>query len=234
MPTTPGTAHSARAPCGRRKARDVAVIHTVSAVFAGLFALLNLFSIRRSIMSLAFPRRLGNVEFGEAVPTRYLDRVVMAFSVGCIAAVMSLMVPAMGAARARQVVTTVRRKRPFFPGRPELLRRLASARECRLHVDAGAPRQRFRSRHRAVRPDAQPEMGARSVSSVGACASSPVCARSSVPPRDGVELSTGRLSPADSRHRRQRNVLLRRSSVADSGVSVPVCSCRRRRGARRW
>jgi len=74
------------------KARDVAVVHTVSAVFAGLFALLNLFSIRRSIMSLAFPRRLGNVEFGEAVPTRYLDRVVMAFSVG-IAAFMSLMVP---------------------------------------------------------------------------------------------------------------------------------------------
>jgi uncharacterized membrane protein (UPF0182 family) len=74
------------------KARDVAVVHTVSAAFAGLFALLNLFSIRRSIMSLAFPRRLGNVEFGEAVPTRYLDRVVMAFSVG-IAAFMSLMVP---------------------------------------------------------------------------------------------------------------------------------------------
>lgn len=74
------------------KARDVAAIHSVSAVFAGLFALLNLFSIRRSIMSLAFPRRLGNVEFGEAVPTRYLDRVVMAFSVG-IAVLMSLMVP---------------------------------------------------------------------------------------------------------------------------------------------
>ncbi|HEY4955210.1 MAG TPA: UPF0182 family protein, partial [Gemmatimonadaceae bacterium] len=74
------------------KARDIAVVHTVSAVFAGLFALLNLFSIRRSIMSLAFPRRLGNVEFGEAVPTRYLDRAVMAFSVG-IALLMSLMVP---------------------------------------------------------------------------------------------------------------------------------------------
>ena len=74
------------------KTRDVAVVHTVSAVFAGLFALLNLFSIRRSIMSLAFPRRLGNVEFGEAVPTRYLDRVVMAFAVG-IAVFMSLMVP---------------------------------------------------------------------------------------------------------------------------------------------
>ena len=74
------------------RARDAAVIQTVSAVFAGLFALLNLFSIRRSIVSLAFPRRLGNVEFGEAVPTRYLDRAVMALSVA-IACVMSLMAP---------------------------------------------------------------------------------------------------------------------------------------------
>jgi uncharacterized membrane protein (UPF0182 family) len=74
------------------KARDLAVIHSASAVFAGLFALLNLFSIRRSIVSLAFPRRLGNVEFGEAVPTRYLDRTVMAFSLA-IAFLLSFLVP---------------------------------------------------------------------------------------------------------------------------------------------
>lgn len=74
------------------KARDLAVIHSTSAVFAGLFALLNLFSIRRSIVSLAFPRRLGNVEFGEAVPTRYLDRAVMAISVA-IAFLLSFLVP---------------------------------------------------------------------------------------------------------------------------------------------
>ncbi len=75
------------------KARDVVVIHTVSAVFAGLFALLNLFSIRRSIVSLAFPRRLGNVEFGEEVPARYLDRIVMVVSLA-IAFLMSAFVPA--------------------------------------------------------------------------------------------------------------------------------------------
>jgi uncharacterized membrane protein (UPF0182 family) len=74
------------------RAKDITVIHTVSAVFAGLFALLNLFAIRRSIVSLAFPRRLGNVEFGEEVPTRYLDRTVMACSVA-IAFVLSFVVP---------------------------------------------------------------------------------------------------------------------------------------------
>lgn len=75
------------------RVRDVAAIHTVSAVFAGVFALLNLFSIRRSIVSLAFPRRLGNVEFGEAVPKRYLDRAVIALSVA-VALALSLVVPA--------------------------------------------------------------------------------------------------------------------------------------------
>lgn len=75
------------------KARDILVIHSVSAVFALLFALLNLFSIRRSIVSLAFPRRLGNVEFGEEVPAGYLDRIVMALSIA-IAFIMSIFVPA--------------------------------------------------------------------------------------------------------------------------------------------
>lgn len=74
------------------KVRDITIIQTTSAFLAGLFALVNLFAIRRSIVSLAFPRRLGNVEFGEAVPARYLDRAVMALSVAT-AFLLSLMVP---------------------------------------------------------------------------------------------------------------------------------------------
>ncbi|MFN2603239.1 MAG: UPF0182 family protein [Gemmatimonadaceae bacterium] len=81
------------APLWGEKTADLTAIHLFSAVFAGLFALLNLFSIRRSIVSLAFPRRLGNVQFGEAVPSRYLDRTVMALSVA-IALLMSAMTPA--------------------------------------------------------------------------------------------------------------------------------------------
>jgi uncharacterized membrane protein (UPF0182 family) len=75
------------------KASDLMAVHTVSAVFAGFFALLNLFSIRRSIVSLALPRRLGNVQFGEAVPARYLDRSVLALSIA-VALILSRLTPA--------------------------------------------------------------------------------------------------------------------------------------------
>jgi len=74
------------------RSRDVATIHTVSAALAGVFALINLFAIRRSIVSLAFPRRLGNVEFGEAVPARYLDRGVVILS-AAVAFLAALVVP---------------------------------------------------------------------------------------------------------------------------------------------
>src|SRR5687768_18393167 len=74
------------------RSRDVATIHTVSAALAGVFALINLFAIRRSIVSLAFPRRLGNVEFGEAVPARYLDRGLVILS-AAVAFLSALVVP---------------------------------------------------------------------------------------------------------------------------------------------
>jgi uncharacterized membrane protein (UPF0182 family) len=74
------------------RARDVATIHTLSAALAGVFALINLFAIRRSIVSLAFPRRLGNVEFGEAVPARYLDRGVLILS-AAVAFLAAVVVP---------------------------------------------------------------------------------------------------------------------------------------------
>lgn len=79
-------------PLWGEKAADLTAIHLCSAIFAGLFALVNLFAIRRSIVSLTFPRRLGNVQFGEAVPARYLDRTVFALSVG-VAFLLSVMTP---------------------------------------------------------------------------------------------------------------------------------------------
>jgi uncharacterized membrane protein (UPF0182 family) len=80
-------------PIWREKVRNLAVLHLVSAVFAGLFALVNLSAIRRSIISLAFPRRLGNVEIGEAVPRRILDRAAFILA-AAVALLMSLAVPA--------------------------------------------------------------------------------------------------------------------------------------------
>src|SRR5215208_3106641 len=69
----------------REKLYDLTVIHFSSATFAGLFALVNLYAIRRSIVSLAFPRRLGNMEFGEEVPRKVLDRASFVLAAGITA-----------------------------------------------------------------------------------------------------------------------------------------------------
>lgn len=76
----------------RERVRDIATIHSASAIAAGGFALLNLSAIRRSIVSLAFPRRMGNVEFGEAVPRRYLDRFALLLALA-IAGAMTIVAP---------------------------------------------------------------------------------------------------------------------------------------------
>jgi uncharacterized membrane protein (UPF0182 family) len=51
-----------------------------TAVVAFAFAFLNLYALRRSIVSLVLPRRLGNLEIGEVVPGRRLLAVVVALS----------------------------------------------------------------------------------------------------------------------------------------------------------
>lgn len=51
-----------------------------AASVAFVFAFLNLFALRRSIVSLVLPRRLGNLEIGEAIPARVLLFAVLAMS----------------------------------------------------------------------------------------------------------------------------------------------------------
>jgi uncharacterized membrane protein (UPF0182 family) len=47
-------------------------LRTLSGLIAALFAFVNLYAVRRSVVSLILPRRVGNVEIGEEVPGRYL------------------------------------------------------------------------------------------------------------------------------------------------------------------
>ncbi|MBA3657931.1 MAG: UPF0182 family protein, partial [Gemmatimonadaceae bacterium] len=68
------------APVWFERLRDTALLRLGLGTFAAVFAFLNLAAIRRSIVSLALPRKIGNVEIGEAVPSRYLYRVVAALS----------------------------------------------------------------------------------------------------------------------------------------------------------
>ena len=52
-----------------------------SAALAIAFLFANLFTVRRSIVSLVLPRRLGNIEIGEEVPGKYLTQVAFAVAV---------------------------------------------------------------------------------------------------------------------------------------------------------
>ena len=51
-----------------------------SGVVAALFAFINLYAVRQSVVSLVLPRRLGNLEIGEEVPGRYLMGAAIALS----------------------------------------------------------------------------------------------------------------------------------------------------------
>ena len=74
-------------PLWTAKAGDLLLIYGVGSVVAVFVAFVNLSALGRSIGTLTLPRRLANVEFGEAVPRKYLDRFALLLSVGIAAAV---------------------------------------------------------------------------------------------------------------------------------------------------
>lgn len=69
------------------RAGDLLLIYGIGSVFAVAFAFLNLSALGRSIGVLTLPRRLANVEFGEAVPRKYIDRFALLLSLAIAAAV---------------------------------------------------------------------------------------------------------------------------------------------------
>ena len=69
------------------RAGDLLLIYGIGSVIAVLVAFLNLSALGRSIGVLTLPRRLANVEFGEAVPRKYIDRFALVLSVAIAAAV---------------------------------------------------------------------------------------------------------------------------------------------------
>jgi uncharacterized membrane protein (UPF0182 family) len=74
-------------PLWSERAGDVLLIYGVGTVIGVLVAFVNLSALARSIGTLTLPRRLANVEFGEAVPRKYLDRFAFVLSVALAAAV---------------------------------------------------------------------------------------------------------------------------------------------------
>ena len=53
----------------------------VTALLTVLFVFANIYAVRRSIVSVILPRRMGNLEIGEEVPGRYLTTVAVVLSV---------------------------------------------------------------------------------------------------------------------------------------------------------
>ena len=56
----------------RARIGTTVVLWAASFAVASLFAFVNLYAVRRSVVSLVLPRRIANVEIGEEVPSRYL------------------------------------------------------------------------------------------------------------------------------------------------------------------
>jgi uncharacterized membrane protein (UPF0182 family) len=68
------------------RAGDLLLIYGIGTVVAALIAFLNLSALGRSIGVLTLPRRMANVEFGEAVPRKYIDRFAFLLAVAIAAA----------------------------------------------------------------------------------------------------------------------------------------------------
>ena len=73
-------------PLWSERAGDMLLIYGIGWVVAVLLSFVNLSALGRSIGSLTLPRRLANVEFGEAVPRKYLDRFALVLSIAIAAA----------------------------------------------------------------------------------------------------------------------------------------------------
>ncbi|HJQ12744.1 MAG TPA: UPF0182 family protein [Gemmatimonadaceae bacterium] len=79
-------AHGAAALWSER-AGDSFLVYGIGFTLAVVIAFVNLSALGRSIGVLTLPRRLANVEFGEAVPRRYIDRFAFVLALAIAAAV---------------------------------------------------------------------------------------------------------------------------------------------------
>lgn len=100
-------------PLWSERSGDLLLIYGIGFVIAVLVAFLNLSALGRSIGVLTLPRRLANVEFGEAVPRKYIDRFAFLLSIAIGAAVMPALPPWTSLALAKLGVK-FRESDPYF------------------------------------------------------------------------------------------------------------------------
>src|SRR5205085_5225485 len=101
------------APLWSERVGDLLLIYGAGSVVAVLLAFLNLSALGRSIGVLTLPRRLANVEFGEAVPRKYIDRFSFVVSLG-IAAAVTPTLPSWTSLALARVGVSFRESDPYF------------------------------------------------------------------------------------------------------------------------
>ena len=100
-------------PLWNEKAADLFLIYGLGSLVAVSVAFVNLSALARSIGTLTLPRRLANVEFGEAVPRKYLDRFAFVLSVA-IAAVVTPALPSWTSLALARLGINFRESDPYF------------------------------------------------------------------------------------------------------------------------
>jgi uncharacterized membrane protein (UPF0182 family) len=95
------------------RAGDLFLIYGIGLVVAVLVSFVNLSALGRSIGALTLPRRLANVEFGEAVPRKYLDRFAFLLSIA-IAAALTPALPGWTLLALARLDVSFRETEPYF------------------------------------------------------------------------------------------------------------------------
>jgi uncharacterized membrane protein (UPF0182 family) len=100
-------------PLWNERIGDLLLVYGVGTVLAILVAFVNLSALGRSIGALTLPRRLANVEFGEAVPRKYLDRFAFVLSVA-ITAALTPALPSWTSLALARLRVSFRESDPYF------------------------------------------------------------------------------------------------------------------------
>ena len=105
-------AHGA-GPLWNERAGDSLLVYGLGFTLAVVIAFVNLSALGRSIGVLTLPRRLANVEFGEAVPRRYIDRFAFVLALA-IAAAVTPALPRWTALALARLDVSFRESDPYF------------------------------------------------------------------------------------------------------------------------
>ncbi len=101
------------APLWTERSGDLLLIYGIGSVVAVLLAFVNLSALGRSIGVLTLPRRLANVEFGEAVPRKYIDRFAFVLAI-VVAAAATPALPSWTSLALARLGVSFRESDPYF------------------------------------------------------------------------------------------------------------------------